>query len=375
MESEISATQGEMKSSDEEMKPAVMEEEEEARPTGGEQEQPTGEQTGVEVEPMEAAKPVLSEAMFRLIRLNDLATFKKKLDERPELLDAVHETSGESAVHWCVQESNFIILQELFLRGAPMDQRVPDTGMQPLHYAARSGFLKAVQLLVSKARCAPDATDLTGATALTIAAQYNHAKVVFWLTKHVPSVAHIPDRDGDTAMHWAAYNGALACMSLLCEYGLSPLGADTYGSTALHLAVSRDHEAAVRWLLVHPDVAAMLAATDVNGRTPLRIAQDKGLGMMKWLLTDGLVEKRSTMVQRLQKNLFTAYHNFNHWVTRVQVEGAEKAAKYGDLCDESHTSKTSSTAASAADVLPPAAHGAAVPTPRLADIAETGVRI
>ena len=216
----------------------------------------------LDASPDASLEPALGLEELRAIRSNSTTAVSQLLDKKPELLNAVDPGAKATPVHWAALESNVNMLEDLYKRGARFDAHSGHTGMTPLHYACSVGNLQVAQFLVCTAGCATDARDTTGATPLMIAAQHNWPRVVFWLAQHSPDGLALADRDGDTALHWAGYKGALACLTLLVDFGLSPLAPDRYGATVLHLAVARNCEPNVRWLLQHPEANAMLAATD-----------------------------------------------------------------------------------------------------------------
>ena len=269
--------------------------------------------------------PIFDDVALLALRRNDKLTFVKLLDERPGLHSAVDPHQGATPAHWAAYEGYVSILEELLARDGRMDGRASNTGMTPLHWACNQGHLQVAMFLVEVAGCSADSCDGTGATPLMLAAQHNWPRLVFWLNQRAPDTLRAVDRDGDTALHWASYKGSLACVTLLCEFGLTPLTQDEHGATALHLAVGRNQEPTVRWLLQHAQSDAMLAALDNKGRTPLMIAEEKGLEMMHWLCTEGRLDKRAIPVQLLHRNAFTAYANANHFISRVSGEGMSKA--------------------------------------------------
>jgi ankyrin repeat protein len=270
-------------------------------------------------------KPIFDDVALLALRRNDKLTFIKLLDERAGLHSAVDPHQGATPAHWAAYEGYVSILEELFARDGRMDGRANNTGMTPLHWACNQGHLQVAMFLVEVAGCSADSCDGTGATPLMLAAQHNWPRLVFWLNQRAPDTLRAVDRDGDTALHWASYKGSLACVTLLCEFGLTPLTQDKHGANALHLAVGRNQEPTVRWLLQHAQSDAMLAALDNKGRTPLMIAEEKGLEMMHWLCTEGRLDKRAVPVQLLHRNAFTAYANANHFISRVSCEGMSKA--------------------------------------------------
>jgi hypothetical protein len=126
-------------------------------------------------------------------------------------------------------------------------------GTRPLHWAARAGHAKFVQLLLSRGADA-HALDTFGATALHVAAYHNQAEVVNLLLGSVPD--------------------AYAASTALCpSTSAAAYSCANRGSTPLHYACSSAHGCtdAVAALLAHPLVD--LAVRDDAGRVALEIAQ------------------------------------------------------------------------------------------------------
>lgn len=106
------------------------------------------------------------------------------------------------------------------------------TGYTPLHYAARAGQVKAVQLLL----------------------------------QHGASVDALTRSGRASALHRAAHTGHLEVVNLLLSAGADPLLQDADGETPLHKAAAQGH-AAVAAALVAAGPAAC-SCTDKRGLTP-----------------------------------------------------------------------------------------------------------
>jgi ankyrin repeat protein len=136
----------------------------------------------------------------------------------------------------------------------------------PLHHAAAKNRLRSVQLLLELG-ADPNATDATGATALTTASQENADPAILSLL-----LATSGRLDILTAINLGRYDEAEAM--LLHDPGrIGPDGRDTI---ALHLAVSKRNLAAIRWLLAHGvDVNAKRLMWDCN-HTALHMTAESG---------------------------------------------------------------------------------------------------
>lgn len=146
----------------------------------------------------------------------------------------------------------------------------------PLHHAAAKNRPAMVRLLLALG-ADRHATDATGATALTTAAQENaDAQIVADL------LAAGIRLDFLTAVNLGRYDDAEA---LLREDPgrIGPTGRDTI---ALHLAISRKNEAAIRWLIAHgADVNAKRSLWDCN-HTGLHMTVENGAVDLARVLLD-----------------------------------------------------------------------------------------
>jgi ankyrin repeat protein len=121
----------------------------------------------------------------------------------------------------------------------------------PLHHAAARNRLAIVQLLLELG-ADPNASDATGATALTTAAQENADPGI--ASALLAAGARL---DFLTAINLGRYDEAEAML----RDDPSRIGADGRDTIALHLAVSKRNLATIRWLLAH--------GVDVNAKRPM----------------------------------------------------------------------------------------------------------
>ena len=111
----------------------------------------------------------------------------------------------------------------------------------PLHHAAAKNRLRMVQLLLELG-ADPNATDATGATATTTASQ-EHAD---------PAIIAALAEAGSRLDLIAAINiGHFDEAETMLREDPSRIGPDGADTIALHLAVSKNNTAALRWLLAH----------------------------------------------------------------------------------------------------------------------------
>jgi ankyrin repeat protein len=121
----------------------------------------------------------------------------------------------------------------------------------PLHHAAARNRAGIIRLLLTLG-ADPNATDATGATALTTASQWNADAAI------VDDLQAAGARlDFLTAVNLGRYGEA----ETMLRDDPSRVGPDGRDTIALHLAVSRNNLATIRWLLSH--------GVDVNARRPM----------------------------------------------------------------------------------------------------------
>jgi ankyrin repeat protein len=136
--------------------------------------------------------------------------------------------------------------------------------------------------------------------------------------------ANLPQADGATALHWAAYHGDVGLALLLLEAGADVAAANRNGSTPLWLAASRGDAAIIEALLK--------GGADANeqlplGRRPLMLAARSGNVAAVRALLDRGAEPNAREDQRGTTALMQAADQGHADVIAVLIEhGAEVAA-------------------------------------------------
>ncbi|XP_014663141.1 PREDICTED: putative ankyrin repeat protein RF_0381 [Priapulus caudatus] len=142
-------------------------------------------------------------------------------------------------------------------------------GQTSLHYAAYSGRLNIMRLLLEAGAVPNVAHTKSGETPLMYAAWVGEEAMVQMLLSHGAD-ANATDSYGWTSLHIAVCSGRLDIVRLLLEAGADPSVADTEsGMTPLMMAVRKGNEAAVQMLLSH---GADPNAADSQGQTSLYYA-------------------------------------------------------------------------------------------------------
>lgn len=103
----------------------------------------------------------------------------------------------------------------------------------------------------------------TGEPPLLVAARLGHAEALMMLLE-AGAGTEGRDRQGRTALHWAARRGDLAMAGcLLVDWGAVALPRDRYGDTPVHVAAERGHSDFMQLLLRHCRQAVLMHVVSV----------------------------------------------------------------------------------------------------------------
>lgn len=139
-----------------------------------------------------------------------------------------------------------------------------------------------------------------GHTALQASSQNGHLEVIKILLRHQADV-EVEDKDGDRAVHHAAFGDEPGVMELLAHAGADLNARNKRRQTALHIAVNKGHVGVVKTLLelgCHPSLQ------DSEGDTPLHDAISKKRDDMLTLLLD-----HNADIMLTNNNGFNALHH------------------------------------------------------------------
>ncbi|XP_050309811.1 E3 ubiquitin-protein ligase MIB1 [Anthonomus grandis grandis] len=122
----------------------------------------------------------------------------------------------------------------------------------------------------------------SGHTALQAASQNGHLEVITVLLRFHADV-EIEDKDGDRAVHHAAFGDEPAVVQLLAHAGADLNARNKRRQTALHIGVNKGHIGVVKMML---DLGCHPSLQDLEGDTPLHDAISKKREDMLTLLLD-----------------------------------------------------------------------------------------
>ena len=147
-----------------------------------------------------------------------------------------------------------------------------------LHFAASSGNLSLVILLVEKYRSSPHQVNNNGWSPLHAS---GHTTIVKYFIEDKAVDASATSSDGSTVLHFAALSGNLSLVKLLVEkYQSSP----HHGQLPLHASAENGHTTIVKYFI--EDKAVDTSVTNNDGGTVLHSAVSSGnVQLVKYLRT------------------------------------------------------------------------------------------
>lgn len=200
--------------------------------------------------------------------------FIKSLTDQVPGLDYYHkDTNGRTPLHRAVYGGELEVT-ELLLPHYSLDKDLgDDEGNWPLHVAAEENEVKCVAALIKFDPKGVDRPNAKGETALHRAAQQDHHSIIKYLIALAGANVNAMDNEGLTILHRAVFHCKTDTALLIIGEGKFPatVTADKDGWTALHYAASTGNEVIVRHLL---DCGCEPYPEEKYGRTPFFMAVD-----------------------------------------------------------------------------------------------------
>ncbi len=130
------------------------------------------------------------------------------------------DEKGHTPAHWACLGGHTTILRYIVEMKAPVDEPSDnDLGQRPIHWACVNGHIAAVDVLLQLG-VNIDVSDNKGCTPLIVACQYGKTMLAGYLMGKGARL-QLVDKDGDTALHWAAFKGKLGHVLLTCVFRLT----------------------------------------------------------------------------------------------------------------------------------------------------------
>lgn len=201
----------------------------------------------------------------------------------------------------------------LLQAGADINEGTNHKNMPVLHVAAKDGFEKVAQFIISKGGN-PNIRDIDGHTALHWAVDKGHIPVVSVLIASNFDLVGLKDKTGLTPLSMAAINGNVDVMDLLITTSKKEINEkDNNGRIALHFAANRGHLNVVNLLLKNK---SNIDEKDNFGETPLHLSCNQGYKV----IVENLILAGANIHEQNNAGMTPLYHaTINDMAEIVQV--------------------------------------------------------
>ncbi|XP_062078214.1 protein S-acyltransferase 24 [Humulus lupulus] len=207
---------------------------------------------------------------------------------------------GYYALQWAALNNRTAAAQYIIEHGGDINA-TDHTGQTALHWSAVRGAIPAAELLLQEG-AKVHAADMYGYQTTHVAAQYGQTAFLYHVISKWNADPDIPDNDGRSPLHWAAYKGFADSIRLLLFLDAHRARQDKEGCTPLHWAAIRGNLEACT-VLVQAGKKEDLIITDNTGLTPAQLASDKNHRHVAFFLGNArrLLDKRCDGNSRLGK--------------------------------------------------------------------------
>ncbi|KAL7586252.1 protein S-acyltransferase 24 [Lactuca sativa] len=198
---------------------------------------------------------------------------------------------GYYALQWAALNNRAAAAQYIIQHGG--DINATDlTGQTALHWSAVRGAIQVAELLLHEG-AQINAADVYGYQTTHVAAQYGQTALLYHIVTKWNADPDLPDNDGRSPLHWAAYKGFADCIRLLLFLDAYRGRQDKEGCTPLHWAAIRGNLEACT-VLVQAGKKEDLMVTDNTGLTPAQLASDKNHRQVAFFLGNArrMLDKR-----------------------------------------------------------------------------------
>ncbi|EEF44063.1 Palmitoyltransferase TIP1, putative [Ricinus communis] len=192
------------------------------------------------------------------------------------------DVNGYYALQWAALNNFADIAQYIIEHGG--DVNAADNMLQTaLHWAAVRGSTAAADVLLQNG-ARVEAADINGYRAVHVAAQYGQTAFLNHIIAKYHADFDVPDNEGRSPLHWAAYKGYPDTIRLLLFRDASQGRQDKEGCTPLHWAALKGNVEACT-VLVHAGTKQELTVKDKAGFNPFQLASDKGHRQVAFFLS------------------------------------------------------------------------------------------
>ncbi|KAK4380852.1 putative protein S-acyltransferase 23 [Sesamum angolense] len=188
------------------------------------------------------------------------------------------------------------IVQYIIEHGGEVNAK-DNAGQTALHWAAVRGSIAAADVLLQNG-ARVEVADVNGYRPVHVAAQYGQTGFLNYIVAKYHADFDVPDNDGRSPLHWAAYKGFADTIRLLLFRDASQGRQDKEGCTPLHWAALRGNVEACS-VLAHAGSKEELMVKDKAGKTPVELASDKGHRHIALFLSNALRAQSKHWIDRI----------------------------------------------------------------------------
>ncbi|KAH7854155.1 hypothetical protein Vadar_010862 [Vaccinium darrowii] len=176
---------------------------------------------------------------------------------------------GYYALHWAALNNHTAVAKYIIEHGGDVNA-ADHSGQTALHWCAGKGAVDVAEILL-QVGARVNAADKRGYQMTHVAVQYGQTAFLYHVVTKWNADPDVPDNDGDSPLHWAAYKGFVNCTRLLLFLDANRVRQDKDGSTPLHLAAMEGKLGACT-MMVWAGNKEDLMVTDNAGLTPAQLA-------------------------------------------------------------------------------------------------------
>ncbi|KAK4296890.1 hypothetical protein Pmani_030647 [Petrolisthes manimaculis] len=246
----------------------------------------------------------------------------KLILKHPNVAINAKNSKGMSPLHLAAQENHPKVIELLLGNGANWNLQ-DKTFHLPLHYAAQKGYPEACETLMSSLEQADKHKLLKkilkdGKTPLMLAAKGGHHRCCIKLTN---GNIDARDKEGNTALHYAAIGGFENTMAELLSMGADPNTRNKKGNSPISEAASKKK---INGLMLLVDHKAKLDVLNDENKTILHCAAEKNAeDCLRYLFTE---QHMKAQLDQVNNEGCTPLHLA---IKRDAVESAELLLEYG----------------------------------------------
>ena len=184
----------------------------------------------------------------------DLRTVMELVDSSVvDLNEDSNPSDKVTGLHWAAINNKLSIVKYLISKGANVNAMSEGSNATPLHWAAKYGYVYIADYLLQKG-ADPSLLDVQGFNILHLATLSSNIMLVLYILLFVVDTEkkidiNATDKDGRTALLWAAYQGDLYSVQALLKLNASVNIADNLGFTPLHWAMVKGQPKVMKELI------------------------------------------------------------------------------------------------------------------------------